>query len=362
MAFPVQSHSAEKVQHDINTILEAIARFLSKIRPPEVPEKSQESTQIDPNLDEPQLIDAELVSEMEALPYSDPKLLEGATTYPELVPEVRLQLNSLSMAVPLPQLQQSLEQLSPDRIASLAGAISYPALPPATENEDVIDIEVNGVQCFHQENGQITVNNLLPLNTSEEIRSTEVQHVRDTTITTSIGERQLQQPTIELRPVGEVESLIGQQLGDQSTLHHEVLQQAPAIRVERDQYGNIKGSTAIRSVVEPTEDEVEADLEYRAEHPLTPEATAIVAQIRDYFEKTGEQELTGRRHYDIYADDDRLLFIPRDNPADIITIQGDQVTSSSSERIAHLMGRFAAAYDSVQTTEQTSDRDIELTR
>lgn len=364
MAFPVQPHSAEKVQHDINTILEAIARFLSKIRPPELPEESDKPSQIGAGLEpnEPQLINAELVPEVEALPYADPALLESATAYPELVPEVRLHLNHLSMTVPFPQLQQSLEQLSPDRLASLAGAISSPALPPATENEDVIDIEVDGVQCFHQEDGHITVNDLLSSNASKQIRSSEVQHVRDTTIVTSIGERQLQQPTIELRPVSEVESLIGQQLGDQSTLHHEVLQQAPSVRVERDQYGNIKGSTAIRAVVEPTEDEIEADTEYRAEHPLTPEAKVIVAQLHQYFEQAGEQELAGRNDYGIQADGDCLLFIPRDNPAEAITIQGDQATSISSERIEHLLVRFAAAYESLRTSEQVSDRDIELTR
>lgn len=359
MAFPIQPHSAEKVQHDINTILEAISRFLSKIKSPEVPEKSQEPTQISLEPDEPQLIDAELLPEIEALPYSDPALLQGKTAYPELMPEVRMQLNSLSMAVPLPQLQQSLEQLSPDRLASLAGAIASPALLPATGNEGVIDIEVDGVQCFHQENGQITVNQLL--SSDEEARSTEVQRIRDTSITTSIVEQQLQQPTTELRPVSEVESLIGQQLGEQSTVHHEVLQQAPAIRVERDQYGNIKGSTAIRAVVEPTEDEVEGDIEYRAEHPLTPEATAIVAQLHEYFERTGEHELAGKRDYDIQADGDRLLFIPRDNAAEAITIERDQATSTSSERIEQLMVRFAAAYESLRTTEQISDRDIELT-
>lgn len=366
MAFPVQPHSAEKVQHDINTILEAIARFLSKVRP-HLPEASQEPLQIDAELepDENLVIDAEVVPEIEALPYYNPGLLEGDAAYPQLAPEVRLQLNSLSMSVPLPQLQQSLEQLSPERLALLAGAIASPALTSATDHEDVIDaevidIEVDGMQCFHQENGRVTVNKLLPPEIVQN--NLETQQIQDAVITTEIGELQPQQPTTELRPAGEVESLTGQQLGDLSTLHNEVLHHAPSIRVERDQYGNIKGSTAIRAVVEPTEDEVEADAEYRAEHPLTPEAKAIVAQLRNHFEQTGEQELAGKRDYDIQTDGDHLLFIPRENPAETVTIQGDQATSISSERIERLFVRFAAAYESLRTTEQVSDRDIELTR
>lgn len=365
MTFPVQPHSAEKVQHDINTILEAIIRFLSKIRSPEPSEKLQDPIQTTAELEpeEQLVIDAEIIPEIEALPYRNPELLEGARAYPELTPEVRLKLNSLYMAAPLPELQQSLEQLSPERLASLAGAISSPALPPATENEDVIDIEVDGVQCFHQEKGQVTVNDLLLSDSLEVVQSAdETQHNRDTALTTKIGESELSQPTTELRPVGEVESLIGKQLSDLSTIHNEVLHHAPSIRVERDQYGAIKGGAAIRAVVEPTEDEIEADAEYRAEHPLTPEAKVIVDQLHNYFEQSEEKELAGRRDYNIEADGDRILFIPRDNPAEVITIQGDQAGSISSERIEHLMVRFAAAYESIRTTEQVSDRDIELTR
>ena len=365
MAFPVQPHSAEKVQHDINTILEAIIRFLSKISSPEPSEKLQEPIQTTAELEpeERLVIDAEIIPEVEALPYRNPEWLEGGRAYPELTPEVRLQLNSLYMAVPLPELQQSLEQLSPQRLAALAGAISSPALPPATENEDVIDIEVDGVQCFHQEKGQVIVNALLPSDSLEAVQSaSETQQNRDTEMTTEIGELEPSQPTTELRPVGEVESLIGQQLGDLSTVHNEVLHQAPSTRVERDQYGAIKGGTAIRAVVEPTEDEVEADAEYRSEHPLTPEARTIVTQLHDYFEQSGEQELTGKCDYNIQADGDRILFIPRDNPAEVITVQGDQAVSISSERIEHLMVRFAAAYENIRTTEQISDRNIELTR
>lgn len=365
MAFPVQPHSAEKVQHDINTILEAIIRFLSKIRSPEPSEKLQEPIQTTAELEpeEQLVIDAEIISEVEALPYRNPELLEGARAYPELTPGVRIQLNSIYMAAPLPELQQSLEQLSPEQLATLAEAISSPALPPATENEDVIDIEVDGVQCFHQEEGQVIVNNFLPSDSLEVVQSGGVtQQNRDAELTTEIDELQLSQPTTELRPVGEVESLIGQQLGDLSTVHNEVLHQAPSIRVERDQYGAIKGGTAVRAVVEPTEDEIEADEEYRAEHPLTPEAKVIVSQLHNYFEQSEEKELTGKRDYNIEADGDRILFIPRDNPAEVITVQGEQAVSISSERIEHLMVRFAAAYESIRTTEQVSDRDIELTR
>ncbi len=335
MSFPVQPHSAEKVQHDINIVLEAISRFLSRIQPPELPKKARENGQVH---------DAEIIPDIEVLPSRDPASLEGNASHPQLEPEVRLQLGSSYIAVPLPQLRQNLERLPPEYLSTLAGAISSSALPPADHQDvieaEVIDIEVDGVQCFHQEYGQITNNLLLP----------------DSQTTTEIND----QPVTELCPVGEVESLTGQEIGDLSALHNEVVHQAPSIRVERDQYGNIKGSTAIRAVVEPTEDKLEADAEYRVEHPLTPEAKLVVAQLHDYFERTGEKELAGRQDYDIQVDSDRILFIPKNSSAETVTVQGEQAISTSSARIEHLMVRFAAAYESLQAIEPS--HDIELTR
>jgi hypothetical protein len=58
-------------------------------------------------------------------------------------------------------------------------------------------------------------------------------------------------------------------VGDSSAIHAKVLHNAPAIRVDRDQSGHIKGGAAMTAPVEVTEDSVEAQAEYEVEHQPT---------------------------------------------------------------------------------------------
>jgi hypothetical protein len=356
MSFPVQPHNAEKVQHDINTILEAIARFLQGMGDPQIVDRpySEPPLTMTTELENEDYVDLDVLTEREALPYWNPKLLKGGD-YIALSsqPIVQLQIGETYIVTPLSQLPQQLEQLPTPQLTALAGAIEHPALPPGkddpelTDNPAIIDVKINGSQCFYQnEQGQTLVNTL-----------------GLKTVTTEIGEVQPQLPTVELRPAAEVESLTGMALGDSSPLHSQVLHNAPAIRVDRDQFGHIKGGAAIKAAVEVTEDSVEAQSEYELEHqPLTPAAKEVTAYLHNYFQKTGEKQLPCENDYDIRLDEEKLLFVPRNNPTEVVTVEGNQAISISPERIQHLMVRFAAAYESIRTTEQNQDQDIELSR
>lgn len=356
MSFPVQPHSAEKVQHDINTILEAIARFLHSVGDPQIAAQPQSEPllMMNADLENEDYIDLEVLPEREALPYWDPKLLKGGD-YLILSPQpiVQLQIGETYIVAPIAQLPQQLEQLPSQQLTALAGAIEHPALPPGNDNSEptegkgIIDVKINGSQCLHQnEQGQILVNKL-----------------GSKTVTTEIGEVQPELPTVELRPAAEVESLTGMAVGDSSTIHSQVLHSAPAIRVDRDQFGQIKGGAAMRAPVEVTEDSVEAQAEYEVEHqPLLPAAQEVTAYLHHYFQQTGEKKLPGENDYDIQAEGEKLLFVPRANPAEVVTVEGDRATSISPERIQHLMVRFAAAYESLRTIEETQNQDIELSR
>jgi len=242
----ITSHNAEKVQSDINTFLEALTQFLSKIQYPiNIPmqEEAPPVLEMDAWLaEEEPFTDIEIIPERNMLSGSNPPLLEGRE--PLLVPgsptppqleagaEVHLQIEGTYIIALLPDLKSQLEQLSPEQLAMLTQAIERPALPSAESGEvldgELIDIEINDVQCFHQEQGQVTVNALLPdasqvqnlegveaKNTAvpTESISTDIQRVRDTTLITEIWEKVEEPATVELRPAHEVESLIGQTMG-----------------------------------------------------------------------------------------------------------------------------------------------------
>ena len=369
----IQPQSAEKVQSDINTILEAIARFLSKINleiPPPEPELPPKD--IDAWLaEEEPFIDVQVIPEQAALAGREQALLEGADppllegrdpleitgspTPPQLEAEVRLQMETTYIIAQLPTLKPQLEQLSSEQLANLAQAIDRPTTDRGeVRSGELMDIQINGVQYFHQEQGQVTVNDLLP-------EANPLERVREVTKVIKIGEKTEVLPTIELRPAHEVESLTGQAIGDSSTLHEQVLHDAAPVLVQRDQYGHIKGGTAVRAPVEVTEDAVEAEVEYRAEHPLTPEAKAVVQELHAYFDRTGEQQLWGN-DYRIERSGDRLQFTQHDSPNDRFIVDRDQATGIDTERFQTLMLRFAAAHDSLHTAERSQEQNFELSR
>ncbi len=80
MTFGGSPHSAEKVQHDINSILDAIAQMLAKVRLQELAEE-EKLEQVPPLLEDHRRVDpswvsiTELDDEQKRLTGHDPRLL-----------------------------------------------------------------------------------------------------------------------------------------------------------------------------------------------------------------------------------------------------------------------------------------------
>ncbi|MDX2244972.1 MAG: hypothetical protein NW224_30215, partial [Leptolyngbyaceae cyanobacterium bins.302] len=174
--FGVSDHSADKVRHDINTILEAIARLLSKIEipPAEKPlppvQMRAELEQEDPGV----VIDVEVIEEQNLLTGRDLDLLEGrdhpslkATQPPRFLEpgtqaDVQLQIGGTYIIALLPEgLRSQLEQLPPEQVEALQQALTQPASVKVDDrsSSQVIDVRINGVQRLHQNGeGHITIN------------------------------------------------------------------------------------------------------------------------------------------------------------------------------------------------------------
>ena len=433
--FGVSDHSADKVRHDINTILEAIARLLAKIEIPPA-EKPLPPVQMRAELEQDDpgtVIDAEVIEEQKLLTGHNPDLLEGrdrlqleATPPPQLLEpgtqaQVQLQIGDTYVMALLPDgLQNQLEQLPPEQVEALRRALTKPAASAAAghTNTEVIDVRINGSQRLHQNAaGQITVNDfyasvkdmqehfanpsrengeftavergqyrmLLNRELSEETAGTiyfslpgqddflyeyegDLDEVLDDLPEIYEKAEQQELPHLELRPAAEVEALIGQELSDSSVIHQQVLNQAPAVQVAVDQNGQVKPGSYLRDQVEPTEDEVETEVELeQAEESaltLTPEAAIVIEQLWDYFGRTGAQTLEGEHDYDFQVEGDTLLVLPKGNSGEVVAVdrEGRVESTFSPERYEYLMERFAVAYEQMQLAEyqQDSDRDLEL--
>ncbi|UIE38861.1 hypothetical protein [Leptodesmis sichuanensis] len=93
---------------------------------------------------------------------------------------------------------------------------------------------------------------------------------------------------------------------------------------------------------------------------LTPEATAVIEQLWNYFDQTGEKTFEGTQDYNFQVEGNWLLVVPKENAQEFFAISRDgQVNSTfSPEHQENLMDRFAIAYsgiyvaNSVQNTSQ----------
>ena len=96
---------------------------------------------------------------------------------------------------------------------------------------------------------------------------------------------------------------------------------------------------------------------------MIPQATAMIEQLWDYFDTSGEQQLEGKQEYNFQVEDDRLLILPKDRSGEVVAIAKDgQVESTfQPERYEHLMEQFAIAYKEMEAVEsqQTDDREWE---
>ena len=90
---------------------------------------------------------------------------------------------------------------------------------------------------------------------------------------------------------------------------------------------------------------------------MSPQAVAMIEQLWNYFDTSGEQELEGEQEYNFQVQDDRLLILPKDNSGEVVAIARDgQVESTfQPERYEHLMQQFAIAYQQAQMAERQQD-------
>lgn len=125
----------------------------------------------------------------------------------------------------------------------------------------------------------------------------------------------------------------------------EALQDLPGI------YSATAASTGIQQPVQPN-------------FTLTPEATAVIEQLWNYFDRTGEQIFEGAQDYNFQVEGNWLLVVPKENAQEFFAIGRDgQVTSTfSPEQQENLMERFAIAYRQIQATEHqlNHSQDLEM--
>jgi len=205
MTFGGSPHSAEKVQHDINSILDAIAQMLAKVRLQQLAEEKQESQQepsprkADLDSQPLEVAEVERFDEQSLLSGDDSNLLEQSPPYQlEAIP-VRIQIGEAVVAGALEgDLREQLLQLPPEQVAYLQQVMEPTALPGEVEviEGEVVDIEIDGLPCFrHEPAKQLT-------------------------------------PQLERIPYGEAERLIGQELGESSITYPQLLVDPPVLVVE----------------------------------------------------------------------------------------------------------------------------------
>lgn len=189
MVFTVSEASAEKIERDISELYRALARLLNQDIP-EIPKPKPVLPPIEmqAELKEESFIDGEVLPELDLLTGTEqaqliggePDLLRGVdpiavegNDLPLLqaleAAEVRLQIGDALIARPLLALPEALEAVPPEKIAALRAAVECPVLPQQRSivevvDGEILDVEVNGVQRFHQsEQGVIAANSLYPV-------------------------------------------------------------------------------------------------------------------------------------------------------------------------------------------------------
>ncbi|MBM0744902.1 hypothetical protein JOY44_25625 (plasmid) [Phormidium sp. CLA17] len=189
MVFTVSEASAEKIERDISELYRALARILNQDIP-EIPEPQPvlPSIEMQAELEEESFIDGEVLPELNVLMGTEqaqligrePDLLRGVDPIaiegndPPLLQaseaaEVRLQIGNTLIARPLLAIPEALEAALPEKIAALRAAVERPVLPQQAAvvevvDGEILDVEVNGVQQFHQtEQGVIAANSLYPV-------------------------------------------------------------------------------------------------------------------------------------------------------------------------------------------------------
>jgi hypothetical protein len=304
MTFGGSPHSAEKVQHDINSILDAIAQMLSKVRlqqlAAEKKEAQQEPLQLKAELESHPLEVAEIehFDEQRLLMGDDPKLLKPGPPYQLAAAPVRIQIGEVIVAGALEgDLREQLLQLSPEQVAYLRQVMEPPALPGEVEviDGEIVDIEINGVPCFHHE---------------------PIQQLA---------------PHLEQIPYGEAERLMGQEVSESSIAHPELLVESPVLVVDVLPDGQVEYDPrlgaqleGLAQAAENREERTETVDEAVAE--LSPEERAAVATVRQFLALTRLQEFEGK-HYRLKMAGNQLWVEAKDGRGEVLAVDGERAVS-----------------------------------
>lgn len=296
-------HSAEKVQHDINSILDAIAQMLAKVglqQLAEEKEAQQEPLQLKAELESDPLEIAEIerFDELLLLTGNDAKLLNPGPPYQLAAAPVRIQIGETVVAGALEgDLREQLLQLPPEQVAYLRQVMEPPALPREAEviDGEIVDVEIDGMPCFHHE----------PLN-------------------------QLA-PHLERIPYGEAERLMGQELGESSIAHPELLVEPPVLVVEVLPDGQVEYAPRLGAQLEGLAQAAE-NREERAESAdeavaeLSPEERAAAETVQQFFALTGLQEFEGK-HYRLKMAGNQLSVEAKDGRGELLAVDGERAVS-----------------------------------
>ncbi len=304
MTFGGSPHSAEKVQHDINSILDAIAQMLAKVRLQQLAEEEQEVQQepsprkADLESHPLKVAEIERCDEHPLLTGDDPKLLKPGPPYQLAAALVRIQIGEAIVAGALEgDLREQLLQLPPEQIAYLRQVMESPALPGEVEviDGEIVDVEIDGVPCFHHE----------PI-------------------------KQLS-PHLERIPYGEAERLIGQELGESSIAHPELLVEPPVLVVEVLPDGQVEYDPrlgaqleGLAQAAENREERSESADEAAAE--LSPEERSAVATVQQFFALTGLQEFEGH-HYRLKMARNQLSVEAKDGRGQVLAVDEEKAVS-----------------------------------
>jgi hypothetical protein len=158
--FPVSSHTAEKVQNDINVIVNAIAQWLAKVKL-EWPQTEQDGelppVQWNAELVHEPVLDLDALPDRQTLPSHDLGLLPGKDFW--LLTPVQLQIGTTTIAGLFPEVREQLNQLPPERIAALRAAIEQPT--GTRDSGETLEIQVNDATALRRNGqGQMEINEL----------------------------------------------------------------------------------------------------------------------------------------------------------------------------------------------------------
>lgn len=197
----------------------------------------------------------------------------------------------------------------------------------------------------------------LPELEGEDLAAASAMELREVEVSAVEYDAALEeQPRLEALPVGEIAGLTGVQLGDSDSLDGAVSAQAPLAVVMVDAAGRVTATGDLCGQVEATEDKVEtaqvaverAEQAESQEQRLTPEAVAVIGQLKAYFQETGNTELAGQ-DYTFCDQPDGMTIRPNDGQQSPISIVGDQVQPAADPaQFGQLMERFSRTFERVQ--------------